>query len=161
MVQEYGRYFGMKTGVLSRRLPDRSRPRRRGTARVSVVSDEMRRRRPALPGVRLQGQAGAGQHPQPTTSCPRSGISFQSSAGWRSLQHRRITFFQHCSMLEAIALCEEIHRAADCSWTYGSEPHRRPHLVDQRHPGSSIHTTRAGGINTIWTASPTRSTRAF
>ena len=32
MVQEYGRYFGMKTCCLARRLPDRPKPQRRRTA---------------------------------------------------------------------------------------------------------------------------------
>ena len=34
MVQEYGRYFGMKTGMLPRRLPDRPEPLRRRAARL-------------------------------------------------------------------------------------------------------------------------------
>jgi CDP-paratose 2-epimerase len=38
----------------------------------------------------------------------------------------------NCSMLEAIALCEEIG-GRKLTWSYGGdEPDRRPHLVDQR-----------------------------
>ena len=42
LVQEYGRYFGMKTGVLPRRLPDRPRPLGHGTARLPLLPDEVR-----------------------------------------------------------------------------------------------------------------------
>jgi CDP-paratose 2-epimerase len=49
--------------VLSRRLPDRTRPLRHDAARVSRLSREMRRHGAALHGVRLRGQAGSRQHP--------------------------------------------------------------------------------------------------
>ena len=37
----------------------------------------------------------------------------------------------NCSMLEAIALCEEIS-GRKLTWSYQDSPHRRSHLVDQR-----------------------------
>ena len=84
IVQEYGRYFGMKTGVLPRRLPHRPGARRRGAARLPGLPDEMHRDRQALHGLRLQGQAGARQHPQRTTWSTRSGISSRRRAPARS-----------------------------------------------------------------------------
>ena len=42
MVQEYGRYFGMRTAVLPRRLPDRAGPLRRGAARLPRLPGEVR-----------------------------------------------------------------------------------------------------------------------
>ncbi len=65
LVQEYGRYFGMKTAVLPRRLPDRAGPFRGRASRLPVIPDEMRGQRQPLHGVRLQGQAGPRQHPLP------------------------------------------------------------------------------------------------
>ena len=53
----------VEDGLLPRRLPDRPRPFRRAAARLPVLSDEVRGDRPALSRVRLQGQAGARQHP--------------------------------------------------------------------------------------------------
>ena len=41
LVQEYGRYFGMKTGVLPRRLPHRAEPLGRAAARLPGLPDEV------------------------------------------------------------------------------------------------------------------------
>ena len=49
--------------LLPRRLPDRSRPFRRQTARLSRLSRQMRGHRRPLYGLRLQGKAGPRQHP--------------------------------------------------------------------------------------------------
>ena len=62
-------------GVFPRRLPDRPRPLRRRAPRLSVVSREVRGDRPAVHGVRLQGQAGPRQHPLPRSRAARSGTS--------------------------------------------------------------------------------------
>ena len=63
MVQEYGRYFGMKTACF--RGGCLTGPGHSGAdaARLPVVSDEMRGHRRRLHSARLQGQAGARQHP--------------------------------------------------------------------------------------------------
>ena len=48
MVQEYGRYFGMKHGLLSRRLPDRARPIRAPNCTASSPISMLRRHGHAL-----------------------------------------------------------------------------------------------------------------
>ena len=50
--------------LLPRRLPDRAQSRRRATARLPGLPDEVHGHRRPLHSVRLQGQAGARQHPQ-------------------------------------------------------------------------------------------------
>ncbi len=55
--------FRHEDRLLPRRLPDRAGPFRRHAARLPVVSDEMRGHRRRLHSARLQGQAGARQHP--------------------------------------------------------------------------------------------------
>ena len=131
LVQEYGRYFGMKTACFRGGCLTGPAPRRRRAARLPRLPDEVRRHRPPLHGLRLQGQAGARQHPQRTTWCNAFWHFAQSAARRRGLQHRRRPL-RNCSMLEAIALCEEI-TGRKLNWTYADEePHRRPHLVGQR-----------------------------
>ena len=44
MVQEYGRYFGMKTVLSARRLPDRPESQRRRAARLSELSGQVQPR---------------------------------------------------------------------------------------------------------------------
>src|SRR5882672_3235255 len=63
LVQEYGDF--------SRRLSHWPGARRHGAARLPRLPDEMHRDRPALSRVRLQGQTGARQHPQPRS---RGGV---------------------------------------------------------------------------------------
>ena len=106
LVQEYGRYFGMQTAVLPRRLPDRPGPLRRRAARLPRLPDEVRRHRHAVHGVRLQGQAGARQHPQRTTWSARSEHVLPGAARPARSTTSAAARFSNCSMLEAIA-----HRA--------------------------------------------------
>ena len=88
MVQEYGRYFGLKTGVLPRRLPHRAGPLRRRAPRLPVLPREVRRHRTAVHRLRLQGQAGPRQHPLARS---RAGVLalLQGAAPGRGLQHGR------------------------------------------------------------------------
>ena len=147
MVQEYGRYFGMKTACLPRRLPDRPGALRRGAARLPRLPDEMRGHRQAVHGLRLQGQAGPRQHPLATTSSPRSGSSSRRRAPATSTTSAAAAS-RNCSMLEAIGICEEI-AGRPLNWTLsGGQPHRRPYLVDQRRRASSSPTIRTGASDT-------------
>ncbi len=73
LVQEYGRYFGMKTGVFSRRLLDGPEPFRHPTPWLPGLSDEMRGDRNALQDIWLSRQTSTRQHPQrrPRSCLPR------------------------------------------------------------------------------------------
>ena len=62
MVQEYGRYFGMPTCCLTRRLPDRAESFRRRTAWISQLSDPLQPKRQGIQGFWLQGQTSPRQH---------------------------------------------------------------------------------------------------
>src|SRR5215469_17691768 len=62
LVQEYGRYFGMKTVCFSRRLSHRSQSFRGGAPWFSSLSCEVRGHRPAICRVRLRREAGSRQH---------------------------------------------------------------------------------------------------
>ena len=64
LVQEYGRYFGMKTGCFRGGCLTGSESLRNEAARLSGLSDEMRGHRDALYGVWLQRQTGPGQYSQ-------------------------------------------------------------------------------------------------
>ena len=64
MVQEYGRYFGMPTCCLRGGCLTGPEPLRRRAARLPELPREVQPRRPRVPGLRLQGQAGARQHPR-------------------------------------------------------------------------------------------------
>ena len=75
-------------GVLPRRLPDRPGPFRRRAARLPVLSGEVRGHRPAVHGLRLQGQAGPRQHPLVRPG-ERLLALLQGAAQRRGLQHRR------------------------------------------------------------------------
>ena len=63
LAQEYGRYFGMKTGMLPRRLPDRAGSLRHHAPRLPLVPGQVRHHRADVHRLRLQGQAGPRQHP--------------------------------------------------------------------------------------------------
>ena len=66
LVQEYGRYFGMKTGCFRGGwVPHRPRPRRHRAPRIPGLPHEMHGHRKAVPGFWLQRQTGPRQHPQP------------------------------------------------------------------------------------------------
>ena len=63
----------------------------------------------------------------------------------RGLQHRRRPLSATARCCEAIELCEEIAGRELQLDLRRDEPHRRPHLVDQRSRPSSRATTRSGG----------------
>ena len=94
-------------GLLPRGLPHRPQPRGRSAARLPLLPDALHRHRRALHRARLRRQAGAGQ---PAQRRPRAGV--------RGLPRRATTLRRsttsaagadaNCSMLEAIALCEQI-----------------------------------------------------
>ena len=130
-------------GLLPRRVPDRTRPLRRRAPRLPVLSREVRRHRPALHGVRLQGQAGPRQHSLLRSGAARSGISSRRRGSGevynigggpavellhaRSDRHRRAA-----------------DRAADAVDLQRHEPRRRPHLVGQRYPAVLRPLSRLG-----------------
>ena len=93
LVQEYGRYFGHEDRLLPRRVPDRPRPFGHSAARLSRLSREMRGHRHPLYRLRLQRQAGAGQHPL-LRSGKRVLAFLRGAALRRGLQHRRRALLQ-------------------------------------------------------------------
>ena len=84
MVQEYGRYFGMPTCCL--RGGCLTGPNHSGVELHGFLSYlvQVQPRRARVPGLRLQGQAGARQHPQPATSRASSTRSPKRRAAARS-----------------------------------------------------------------------------
>ena len=144
MVQEYGRYFGMKTGVLPRRLPDRAR---------------------RIPGAELHGFLAVSGRSAPSTGTPYTVFGYKGkqvrdnihcddlvqrvlavlrgAAARRGLQHRRRPLRQ---LLDARGDRDRRadHRPADGVDVRRHESHRRSHLVDQRHPQVRWRTIRAG-----------------
>ena len=107
LVQEYGRYFGLNTGGLPGRLPDRSGPLRHQAARVFVVPHALLHHRQQVFHLRLQGQAGPRQH-----SLLRPGelpvALLREAPGGRSVQHGRRALLPTAPLAEAIDFCQEI-----------------------------------------------------
>ena len=79
--------------------------------------------RHAVHGLRLQGQAGARQHPQRTIWSRPSSISSEHRASARSTTSAAAAL-SNCSMLEAIELCEEI-TGKQPDWTLRRDEPRR------------------------------------
>ena len=75
-------------GVLPRRHADRPEPLGRGAARLPRLRHAVRHDRPAVQGLRLQGQAGPRRDPQPRPD-PRVRRVLSRAARRRGLQHRR------------------------------------------------------------------------
>ena len=124
-------------GVLPRRLPDRARPLRRRAARLPRrISVKCARHRPALHGLRLQGQAGPRQHPLATTWCNAFWHFFQAP---RSGEVYNIGGGRGSQLLDARGdrARRAADRPADAVDLQRHEPRRRSHLVGQRHPASS------------------------
>ena len=68
--------------------------------------------------------------------------------------------FSNCSVLEAIDAREEI-AGDELDWTYADdEPRRRPHLVDRRQRPVPVALSRTGGWSTTFAASSRRSSDA-
>ncbi len=132
MVQEYGRYFGMRDRRLPRRLPDRAGPCRRRAARLSRLPRAMPARRAAR--YRVFGhkakQVRDNLHARDLVEAfwhYRAG-----AAPGRGLQHGRR---HHVELLDARGdRADRAHTsAASSTGPIRRGPHRRPHLVDQRH----------------------------
>ena len=118
LVQEYGRYFGMPTA--SFRGGCLTGPSHAGAQLHGFLAYLMRCTVTGSPYtvLRVQGQAGTRQHPQ---RGPGSGV--------RSVSRRAATGAvynigggrdSNCSMLEAIALCEQI-AGRDLQWTLSEQ----------------------------------------
>jgi CDP-paratose 2-epimerase len=88
MVQEYGRYFGLPTCAL--RGGCLTGPNHTGVELHGFLSlpREVQPRGPRVPGFRLQGQAGARQHPLARRR-PLHGRVRRRAAGRRGVQPRR------------------------------------------------------------------------
>ena len=74
MVQEYGRYFGMPTCCLRGGCLTGPNHSRRRAARLPELPRQVQPRGPRLQDLRLQGQAGARQHPLPRRRPLRRGF---------------------------------------------------------------------------------------
>ncbi len=119
MVQEYGRYFGMKTCCL--RGGCLTGPNHCGVELHGFLSlpRQVQRRRAAVQGLRLQGQAGARQHPLPrrralrrtrSSRAPRVGEVYNLGGGRAN----------SCSILEAfdrVAAAQRASRWSTSTWT--------------------------------------------
>ena len=119
MVQEYGRYFGMPTVCFRGGCLTGPAARRRPAARLPRLPDALHGHRHAVHDLRLQGQAGARQHPLPRRGDGLRRVLSQPALG-RRLQHRRRARLER-SMLEAIALSS---RSPGRSSTTGSTRRR-------------------------------------
>ena len=89
MVQEYGRYFGLPTCCLRGGCLTGPEPLRRGAARLPQLPGEVQPRGPRIQGLRLQGQAGARQHPLRWTWRGFMSAFYQAPRVRRGLQPRR------------------------------------------------------------------------
>ena len=107
LVQEYGRYFDMPTVCFRGGCLTGPAARRRAAARLPRLPHALHGHRRAVHDLRLRRQAGARQHPRarrgrapstPSTRLRARPRSTTSAAGATAT----------CSMLEAIALCEQI-----------------------------------------------------
>ena len=114
----------------ARRLPDRAEPQRRRAARLPQLPREVQPRRARIPGLRLQGQAGARQHPLADVArfmdeffdAPRVAEVYNLGGGKAN----------SCSILEAFEMAEEITGKKQVYDLRRPEPRRRPHLLLQR-----------------------------
>ena len=118
-------------GLLPRRLPHRTEPLRRRAARLPRLPGKVRPRGPPVPRLRLQGQAGARQHPRPRRVHARSWRSTRTRASPRSTT----------SAAAATTACRCSRRSRASRSCIGQEarlrvrrpePRRRPHLLHQR-----------------------------
>ena len=131
MVQEYGRYFGMKTGVF--RGGCLTGPGHSGTMLHGFLSYLVKC---AITGQTYTVFGYKGKQVRDNIhsfdlinmfwhfyQAPRPGEVYNAGGGRHS----------NCSMQEAIALCEEMAGKKMNAVYSRAEPHRRPHLVHQRH----------------------------
>ena len=156
LVQEYGRYFDMPTvcfrgGCLTG--PQHAGAQLHGflayLMRCTVTGDAVHR-------LRLRRQAGARQHPlrrrrarvrTPSTRTPRAGAVYNLGGGRAS----------NCSMLEAIASCEQI-AGRELDWTLSDQARIGDHRWWISDLAAFQATTRSWSLSTTSTASCARST---
>ncbi len=160
LVQEYGRYFGLHTacfrgGCLTG--PNHSGAQLHGfLAYLMKCADH----RHPLHRVRLPGQAGARQHPQRRPDPRLRRILPARRVVGGGVQHRRRALQQLLDAGSDRALRGD-QRGASWRGRYAEEqPHRRPHLVDQRQQQVRLATTRPGSLLTTCRASWKRCTSA-
>ena len=134
MVQEYGRYFGMRTAVLPRRHADRPGPLGDRAARLPRLRDALRHGGPHVQPLRLQGQDGPRRDPLATTCSPRSRRSSATRARPRSTTSaaagsptprtsRRSRSPRRSAASEARIDYDEQNRVGDHQWWIGSTAH--------------------------------------
>ena len=116
LVQEYGRYFGMPTACF--RGGCLTGPAHAGTELHGFLSYLMKCtvQRAAVSRFRLQGQTGAGQHPQ-LRSRVEAFAAFVRQPRVGEVYNMGGSRHSNCSMLEAIELCQEIS-GRKLSWEY-------------------------------------------
>ena len=107
LVQEYGRYFGMQTVCFRGGCLTGPQHSGAAAARLPRLPHALHRDRRPVHDLRLQGQAGPRQHPRLRRGRARSTPSTQTRGPARSTTSAAAAQ-SNCSMLEAIALCEEI-----------------------------------------------------
>jgi nucleoside-diphosphate-sugar epimerase len=128
LVQEYGRYFGMPT--VSFRGGCLTGPRRHRAAWFSLLPDDLCRKRPIVPGFRVQRKTGPRQHSQ--LRFGRSVCAIHPRpARWRSLQHRRQPAQQLFDARSHRNVRTDQRQEIKMELR-GNQSHRRPHVVDQR-----------------------------
>ena len=130
LVQEYGRYFGMPT--VSFRGGCLTGPAHAGTELpwFFVLLDDLCRKRPTVPGVRIQRKTGPRQHSQLRFGRSLCRIHSRPARG-RGLQHRRQPAQQlfHARSNRNVRTDQRQKVKLELR---GNQSHRRPHLVDQR-----------------------------
>ena len=110
MVQEYGRYFGMKTAVLPRRHADRPGALGDRAARLPRLPDALRHGGPHVQALRLQGQDGPRRDPLARRAHRVRGVLPRPALG--EVYNLGGGRHSNTSHLEAFALAERDHRPA-------------------------------------------------
>ena len=158
LVQEYGRYFGMPTVCF--RGGCLTGPNHAGTQLHGFLSYLMRCTMTghALHGVRLRRQAGPRQHPLGRPRRRLRGLPRRTRAPPPSTTSAAAAP-RNCSMLEAIALCEQI-AGAQLDWTLSPEAPRSATTAGGSATSRAVRatTTRRGSCATASTRCSGRST---
>ena len=140
MVQEYGRYFGMRTAVLPRRHADRPGALRRRAARLPRLRDALRR----WSGRTYNVFGYKGKQVRDAIHSPRRGHRVRGvlprPALRRGLQPRRRPALQHLAH-RGVRARRGDHRPRGMVTDYvDAEPGRRPPVVDrQQRPAFQAH----------------------
>ena len=151
MVQEYGRYFGMPTCCLRGGCLTGPESQRRRAARLPELPGALQSRGARVPDLRLQGQAGPRQHPQPRRRAvhprvrrgPARSARSTTSAAARPIPAASSKRSRWLNGMSGQAAALHLRR---------DESDRRSHLLLQRPPQDAQPLSRAG-------TSPSRSSR--